>query len=64
MVRPGGRIRVMVAPPVTADGDAAGEDAWMRAVRLRDVVRAELLKRTGEPDLAHEISPLAAARDG
>jgi acyl carrier protein len=40
-------VTVSFAPPVRADGAD-----WNAAVKLRDQVRAEILKRCGEPDLA------------
>ncbi|MDH4174179.1 MAG: hypothetical protein OEV97_10620, partial [Betaproteobacteria bacterium] len=40
-------IAVTVCAPIAADG----ED-WAASVRLRDRVRAEILKHCGEPDLA------------
>jgi 1-acyl-sn-glycerol-3-phosphate acyltransferase len=42
-----GAVTVTIGAPLTADG----ED-WAAAVRLRDAVRAEILKGCGEPDLA------------
>jgi 1-acyl-sn-glycerol-3-phosphate acyltransferase len=44
-----GPIELEVAPPVLADGDD-----WPAALRLRDTVRAAMLERYGEPDLAAE----------
>ncbi len=43
-----------IAPP-PADGDGT---AWSRAVRLRDLVRAEILAQVGEPDLGREELPM------
>jgi hypothetical protein len=40
-------VAVTFSPPVQPDG----ED-WNAALRLRDRVRAEILKHCGEPDLA------------
>ncbi|HTQ76852.1 MAG TPA: AMP-binding protein, partial [Burkholderiales bacterium] len=42
-----GAVTVTVGAPLAADGDD-----WAAAVRLRDAVRAEILKGCGEPDLA------------
>ena len=39
-------VSVSFAPPIMPDGSD-----WNAAVRLRDRVRAEILKRCGEPDL-------------
>jgi len=39
-------VSVSIAPPIMPDGSD-----WNAAVRLRDRVRAEILKRCGEPDL-------------
>ena len=50
-------IRVDVLPaqaPRPAGGGEALSD-WDAAVELRDRVRAEMLRHTGEPDLAHEM---------
>ena len=44
IVAPG--ATVSIAPPVMPEGSD-----WNAAVRLRDRVRAEILKRCGEPDL-------------
>jgi 1-acyl-sn-glycerol-3-phosphate acyltransferase len=43
-----GAVSVEVAEPVVAEGAD-----WHATVRLRDQVRAEILLRLGEPDLAH-----------
>lgn len=45
-------VSVTIGAPVAPDG----ED-WAAAVRLRDAVRAEILRRCGEPDLAAPASP-------
>jgi 1-acyl-sn-glycerol-3-phosphate acyltransferase len=42
-----GEISVTVLPPVSPDGSG-----WHAGVRLRDAVRAAILERCGEPDLA------------
>jgi acyl carrier protein len=42
-------VSVTFGAPLTADGSD-----WAAAVRLRDAVRAEILKSCGEPDLAAE----------
>jgi 1-acyl-sn-glycerol-3-phosphate acyltransferase len=42
-----GSVTVQVAPPIRAEGDG-----WHAGVRLRDAVRAAILERYGEPDLA------------
>jgi 1-acyl-sn-glycerol-3-phosphate acyltransferase len=48
-----GAIAVHVGAPVHADGTE-----FDAAVRLRDKVRAEILQKVGEPDLARERVPL------
>jgi hypothetical protein len=40
-------VSVTVGRPIAPDGSD-----WNAAVRLRDQVRAEILKHCGEPDLA------------
>lgn len=42
-----GQLEVIVEPPIQPDGDD-----WSAAVRLRDAVRAVILRHCGEPDLA------------
>lgn len=42
-----GRLEVIVEPLIQPDGDD-----WSAAVRLRDAVRAVILRHCGEPDLA------------
>jgi 1-acyl-sn-glycerol-3-phosphate acyltransferase len=42
-----GTVEVEVLPPIWPDGDD-----WAAAIRLRDRVRAAMLERYGEPDLA------------
>ncbi len=42
-----GPVKVSVAPPIRPDGSG-----WHAGVRLRDEVRAAILERYGEPDLA------------
>jgi len=49
-------ISVTIGAPIAPEG----ED-WAAAVRLRDAVRAEILRRCGEPDLA---TPGAAQEGG
>jgi len=39
-------VSVTIGAPVTADGTD-----WAAAVKLRDAVRAEILRHCGEPDL-------------
>ncbi|MCG8527338.1 MAG: hypothetical protein MI748_13215, partial [Opitutales bacterium] len=48
-----GAVRVVVAAPIMPQGND-----WATAVTLRDASRASLLQHLGEPDLAHESSPL------
>lgn len=51
-----GAISVTLCPPIMPDGND-----WAAAVRLRDAVRAEILRLCGEPDLAaSEKSPIQA----
>jgi hypothetical protein len=35
-----------------------GGDTWTTAVELRDAAREHILRHSGEPDLAHEKSPI------
>ena len=44
-----GSVSITIGAPLAPDG----ED-WAAAIRLRDVARAEILARCGEPDLAEE----------
>ncbi len=46
-----GAVSVHVAQPVVPEPSG---DRWRRAVRLRDQVRAEILRLSGEPDLEQE----------
>ena len=50
-------IAMTIASPFTPDGTS-----WTNAVGLRDRVRAEMLRISGEPDLAHEEHPLSVLR--
>ena len=45
-----------VGAPLEADRDAP--DPWAAAIELRDATREFILEHCGEPDLAHEKSPL------
>jgi len=54
-----GKIVVHIGSPLSADG--TGFDA---AVRLRDTARAQMLKWSGEPDLAREKVELEAPATG
>ncbi len=47
-------VAVVFGAPITAEGSD-----WSAAVRLRDAVRAEILKHCGEPDLAPKEAPAA-----
>jgi 1-acyl-sn-glycerol-3-phosphate acyltransferase len=49
-----GHIRVQVSAPLSAaaGGDDANASDWDRAIRLRALARAEMLRHCGEPDLA------------
>jgi acyl carrier protein len=51
-----GLIRVIVTPPLHADGRD-----FAAAARLRNAARAAILARCGEPDAADEIAPVFAA---
>ncbi len=44
-------IAVTFGAPITPDGDD-----WNATLRLRDLVRAQILKHCGEPDLAPAVS--------
>lgn len=57
-------IAVMIEPPIwpaeiAAEAAEAGRrDVWGTALRLRDAVRARILRHCGEPDAQHERAPL------
>ncbi len=51
-----GKIAVTVGKPIAPDPRAS--DKWAEALRLRDATRAFILEHCGEPDLAHESSPI------
>jgi 1-acyl-sn-glycerol-3-phosphate acyltransferase len=53
-----GPIRVVIAPPLFADGSD-----FAAAARLRAAVRAAILARCGEPDAADEVAPVFARHD-
>ncbi len=61
MPRPGA-VTVVIAEPIKPSPGGEGEDAWQRAVKLRDRVRLEILKHCGEPDLGREVSPVLALK--
>jgi hypothetical protein len=44
-------VTISVAKPFSVDGSD-----WQAKLSLRDRAREEILKRCGEPDLAHETS--------
>ncbi|MEQ8192890.1 MAG: AMP-binding protein [Rhodospirillales bacterium] len=46
-----GRISIFIGKPVYPQ---TTDDIWNEAVRLRDTVRADILRRCGEPDLGRE----------
>jgi 1-acyl-sn-glycerol-3-phosphate acyltransferase len=48
-----GAISVTISPPIVPQGRD-----WAAAVALRDATRAEVLRRSGEPDLGGAIVPL------
>ncbi len=62
MPRPGA-ITVIIGKPIEPEPKAGKDDDWHRAVRLRDLTRAEILKHSGEPDLAREQSPKLALKE-
>jgi len=50
-------IRVIILPPMSPPPLPSSADEttrWRTAVQFRDQVRAEILRHSGEPDLAHE----------
>ncbi len=49
-----GAVHVSILSPILPDGDD-----WAAAIRLRDRVRKEILRRVGEPDLATVYTSLA-----
>ena len=49
-----GAVSVRISPPIRPMGSD-----WNGAVRLRDAVRAEILRHCGEPDLAGHYTSLA-----
>ena len=49
-----GSVSVAVSKPVFPEGDD-----WTAALQLRDTVRQEILKHSGEPDLAGSFTPFA-----
>ncbi len=51
-----GKIAVSIGKAIEVDGQA--DDKWAEALRLRDATRAFILEHCGEPDLAHESSPI------
>ncbi|MHA1598701.1 MAG: AMP-binding protein [Alphaproteobacteria bacterium] len=51
-----GNLSVVIGAPVEPDTSIEGD--WSRAVDLRDRVRAEILSRSGEPDLELEKPPV------
>ncbi len=51
-----GKIALSVGKPIEPDAQAT--DRWAEALRLRDETRAFILEHCGEPDLAHESSPI------
>ena len=53
-----------VSPRLRNAGDApAAPDTWTLALKLRDATRRQILRHSGEPDLAHERSPIAEASE-
>lgn len=53
-----GAVSVTVSKPVLPEGDG-----WKAAIRLRDMVRREMLHHLGEPDLGGSFSPFAEVGD-
>ena len=51
-----GKINIFIGTPIEPDINA--QDHWTRVLMLRDATRGFILEHCGEPDLAHEISPL------
>jgi 1-acyl-sn-glycerol-3-phosphate acyltransferase len=50
-----GRVSVLIGKPVYPEtSGGAGGTPWSEAIRLRDAVRGEILRRCGEPDLGAE----------
>jgi hypothetical protein len=49
-------VTVTIGAPILPEGSD-----WTAAVRLRDAVRAEILRACGEPDLAEKPTALTAA---
>jgi 1-acyl-sn-glycerol-3-phosphate acyltransferase len=58
-----GTITVVIGETAEADPATGDKDNWKRAVSLRDRVRAEILKHSGEPDLVKEESPVMALKE-
>ncbi|MBC8338727.1 MAG: AMP-binding protein [Alphaproteobacteria bacterium] len=52
-----GAVSITISPPVQPE-KSEGSDIWAEAVRLRDAVRAEILRQCAEPDLAGERAEL------
>lgn len=58
-----GTITVVIGKTIEPDPAAGEEGNWARAVSLRDRVRREILKHSGEPDLEREDSPVTAFKE-
>lgn len=55
-----GRVMVNIGEPMMPEKNVFDSDGslWSEIIRLRDMVRDFMLRRTGEPDLGSEKSPL------
>ena len=58
-----GTITVVIGKTIEPDPADGEEGNWARAVSLRDRVRQEILKHSGEPDLEREDSPVTALKE-
>ena len=58
-----GTITVVIGKTIEPDPADGEEGNWARAVSLRDRVRQEILKHSGEPDLEREVSPVTALKE-
>jgi 1-acyl-sn-glycerol-3-phosphate acyltransferase len=57
-----GAVSVVIAELIEPLPGGEGDEIWPRAVKLRDRVRLEILKHSGEPDLGREKSPVLALK--
>ena len=58
-----GTITVIIGKTIEPDPADGEEGNWARAVSLRDRVRQEILKHSGESDLEREVSPVTALKE-